>query len=180
MKIEQPRPDLSLYRRRGRELDFLLRRPSASVTRPCPDCDIPCPCAASPTCTCGCSSACEQVPLRMSSDPENHPIELGIAPLVYCLNELGVCRPCWSCEGHLDAQGNFGRIPSVWFHSESSVYPALISDYLYDLPRERKIAHPWRVAMVSSGGPLICTYAIEPYLTHVEEPDLAALRGPTS
>ncbi len=177
MKIELPERDGSLYRQRARDLELLLRQPSAAERRPCPGCDVRCTCSASPTCTCGCSSACAHAPRRMSSEPEIHPIEAGIVPLVYILNVLRLCPPCWSCEGHYGPGGGLGKLPSVWFHAHSDAYPALIADHLAELRVGRRIAHPWQISLVSWGSRVDTTFYIRPDLSHVSDASLRRLHA---
>jgi len=111
----------------------------------------------------------------MSCEPEAHPIEPRIAPLVYSLYALRVCRPCWSCEGHYDPSGRLGRLPSVWFHSPTATYPAVIAECLWELGFAKKIASSWRVAAVAWGNRLDSTFSIEPDLRHSEPPPLRVL-----
>ncbi len=49
----------------------------------------------------------------LSSDPESHPLESRIAPLVYELKRLEVFDPCWSCAGHNGTDGALWKIPRV-------------------------------------------------------------------
>jgi hypothetical protein len=175
MKIDTPECDEAVYRARRRDLERLLGQPSVAHLRPCPECDIRCPCRGSRTCPCGCSPRCADAPAQMSSEPEAHPIEPGIAPLVYSLYALRVCHPCWSCEGHYDAGGRLSRLPSVWFHSSSATYPAVIAECLWELEFANKLASPWRVAAVAWGNRLDSTFSIEPDLRRSEPPPLSAL-----
>ncbi len=175
MEIETLKRDEAAYAERRRDLQRLLGQPSAADLRPCPECDIPCPCRSSPTCTCGCSESCADAPRQMSSEPEAHPIEPGIASLVYSLYALRVCRPCWSCEGHYDTRGALGRLPSVWFRTSAAAYPALIAECLWQLQYTDKTASSWRVAAVALGNPLDSTFSIEPDLRHEDAPELSLL-----
>ena len=83
----------------------------------------------------------------MSSDPDRHPIEPGIAPLVFALLLLRLCHPCWSCEGHADPDGTLTRLPQVWFAADSVTYPRLILAHLHTLQFKKRIANPWRVGL---------------------------------
>lgn len=176
MKIEHSGSDESDLGARKARLEELLAQPSPSETRPCSGCDLLCACSASSTCTCGCSDACDQAPRRLSSDPDQHPVEAKIIPLVYSLSTLRVCQPCWSCEGHYDAGGQLNRVPSVWFYADSAAYPAVIADYLTELRIRKTLSYPWQVSLVSWGNSFDITYAIEPDLKREREPRLHAMQ----
>ncbi len=129
------------------------------------------------TCACNCSIDCERLPLQLSSDPEHHPIEPAIAPLVYALTATGMMHPCWSCEGHLDPGETRLKVPPrVWFYARASAYPALLGDYVWQLRFQKALKHDWRVSLVSFGNPLDSAYSIEPNLTDVDSPNLDHLR----
>jgi hypothetical protein len=86
-------------------------------------------------------------PRQMSSDPDRFPIEAEIVPLVFAFHTLGVCRPCWSCEGHLDSTGGILRPPQVWFYSDTVFYPRLVEEHLAALRIKRRIENDWRVSV---------------------------------
>ena len=175
MKIETLPPDTTFHRRRANELKELLAYPTDRQRRPCPGCSIRCPTCGSTACTCNCSSFCADAPMAMTSDPEAFPIEPQIVPLVYSLHALGVCPPCWSCEGHTDASGALARKPGVWFYSRSLAYPGLIAHYLDRLKFERTLNFPWRVRVVEWGESLDTGFAIEPEVGPESGPRLALL-----
>jgi len=101
----------------------------------------------------------------MSSDPERFPVEKRIAPLVFALYASRVCRPCWSCEGHLDAVGRLMRPPSVWFYTESPVFARMIFVAAEALRFEKRIAGRWRVGItVAEHDNPYTTYTLEPSL----------------
>jgi hypothetical protein len=158
-------------------LEALLAQSGPRQERPCPGCDVPCACSGSPSCTCGCALSCGHAPKQLSSDPERHPIEDRITPLVYALYSLKVCEPCWSCEGHYDASGMLNRVPAVWFYADAAAYPALIADSLTDLKVKNTLTYPWQVSLVSWGNRLDITYAVEPDLRRVSEPQLDELQA---
>ncbi len=177
MKIAKPQCDPEFDAQAAGERAHLLRQPTAHEARPCPGCELPCPCSASIICTCGCSVNCPHAPRQMSSDPEEHPVEQGIAPLVLALYGLRVVEPCWSCEGHMGPGDKLKRPPSVWFYSRSATYPMLIADYLAGLAGAKDTEHRWHLCMVMFGdGNDGCpVFSIEPDLSGTE-PDLMMLR----
>jgi hypothetical protein len=102
----------------------------------------------------------------MSSDPDDFPIETGIAPLVYILHSINGCDPCWSCEGHTDGNQRLKRLPQVWFTTESLAIVRLIQELLEDLRIKRKLSGPWRLRVT-------CTDNFEsPHTTFSIEPEL--------
>ena len=111
----------------------------------------------------------------MSSDPENHPIEPHIAPLVYALNCMRVTSPCWSCEGHLDAEGNPWRPPTVWFTAHSAAYPHVIAHCLQEELAAGTVSVPWLVSAVAWGQSAVSTFAIRPEPSENGGPGLAGL-----
>ncbi len=177
MKIAKPQSDPEFDAQAAGERAHLLRQPTVTEERPCPGCEHPCPCSASINCACGCSVKCPHAPRQMSSDPEEHPVEQGIAPLVLALYGLRVVEPCWSCEGHLGPGDKLLRPPSVWFYSRSSTYPMLIADYVAELAGAKDTKYRWHLCMVTFGdGNDGCpVFSIEPDLS-TAEPDLMMLR----
>lgn len=177
MKIAKPRSDPEFDAQAAADLAHLLSQPTAKEARPCPGCELPCPCNASISCACGCSVKCPHAPRLMSSDPEEHPVEPGIAPLVLALYGLRVVEPCWSCEGHMGPGDKLLRPPSVWFYSRSATYPMLIADYLAGLAGAKDTKHRWHLCMVTFGdGNDGCpVFSIEPDRSAAEA-DLMMLR----
>ena len=112
----------------------------------------------------------------MSSDPDAHPIESGISPLVYGLNCLRVCPPYWSCEGHRFPSGEIMRVPQVWFFTRSLIYPKLISDYLHEQLRDRTISNPWQVSLTYAENSLETGFSIEPDVKLITRPDLESMQ----
>ena len=125
--------------------DFL--EPDSNEERPCgPGCQRVCPTCGSVSCQCACSPDCEHIPTALSSDPENYPLETGIAPLVYALKKTGHYHPCWSCEGHMDLSGErIWKIPRVWFYCNSTTHIRLLADVIQDFRVEHLIQVPWQV-----------------------------------
>ena len=177
MKIEKLAPDPGFDAEAIEDFERLLDQPSEKQLRPCLNCDIPCPCRGSTSCACACAVGCPHVPRMLSTDPEAHPIEGAIVPLVYALGALRVVRPCWSCEGHNGADGKLYRPPGVWFYARSVFYPWLISEYLADLDNSKTIENPWHLCLVffdpNNSDP---TFVIEPDLGSIKKPELWSLQ----
>ena len=113
----------------------------------------------------------------MSSDPDRYPIEEKVVPLVYELNCLRVCPPCWSCEGHNDLQGEVSKLPRVWFHSRSIVYPRMIAERLASLKFKKSIKCDWGVTVIPwSGNGLHTTHSIEPCIAPQTSCNLGVLQ----
>ena len=113
----------------------------------------------------------------MSVEPESHPIEPGIAPLVFEFYALRLCPPCWSCEGHADEAGTLARLPRVWFQCRDIVYLGLIAYRLFELRRARALGQPWQVRVelsAADGGDAL--FSLEPALRPGDAPTLAGLR----
>ncbi len=110
-----------------------------------------------------CSRHCPDIPRMLSSDPENHPLESRIAPLVYELKRLEVFDPCWSCEGHNGTEGALWKIPRVWFYCRSVVHLRVLADALKELHLDRRLSVQWRVVLTfSDGDNADTTFSLEP------------------
>jgi len=110
-------------------------------------CAIKCEKCGSASCQCMCSPDCPEAPEHLSSDPNNYPIEGGIAPLVYEMTRLRMFRPCWSCEGHVRADGSLWKLPRVWFYCDSVVYVRLLADVVAKLQATAKLSASWQVVV---------------------------------
>lgn len=177
LRIDTLDNDVEKVEQSIRDLNLLLDQPSTRQARPCPGCSMPCPCSASTTCGCGCAPTCSQAPKSMSSEPERYPIETKIVPLVYEFYTLRVCRPCWSCEGHVDGAGEVIKIPRVWFYSRSLVYPRLITEVLMDLDFKKRLSVPWHICVVNPGDALDTTFSLEPNTKFAAEISLSDLQS---
>jgi len=94
-----------------------------------------------------CVKECDEAQYALSSDPDNHPIELGILPLVASLKATGVFIPCWSCEGHMSFNGReLSRSPSVWFSCSSMAYLRLLEEYIGS--QYKSLSINWHIALV--------------------------------
>ena len=142
MKIEQRDDGRKPANETRREAHDMLRVDGDRV----PVCSPDCPAASRARC----SRRCPDIPRVMSSDPDRHPLEPGIAPLAFELKRLGVFDPCWSCEGHNDNQGKLWKVPRVWFYCASVVHVRVLADAMRQLHADRKTNAPWRVALTVS------------------------------
>ncbi len=169
MRIERrAKDDLSEVQIRE-ELGEILRSDSNGTPVCTPDCPH-----ASPE---RCSRRCPDINVMMSSDPENLPLEGGIAPLVYELKRLEAFQPCWSCEGHNGPDGKLWKIPRVWFYCKSVVQLRVLANAVNELHLTEKLSVPWRVALTfSDEDNPDTTFSLEPDLAQ-ERPRLLALQS---
>jgi len=165
MKIRNYSAKKEVVERRRSDLLELLSQDDEKERRPCQSCHKLCGCNKhSSHCTCDCSVDCKDAPRMLSSDPDLYPIESNVVPLVYAMSVLRVAEPCWSCEGHLTERGDLLRPPQVWFYSDSTVYPELISDYLHDLCFIKETSCLWTVKICQHTASHATTFAIQPEL----------------
>jgi len=90
------------------------------------------------------------MPVIISSDPENNPIEDAIAPLVFEIHRLGIVEPCWSCEGHNGLDGKLWKRPAVWFYCDKVVYLRILVDAVECLYVAKELKHQWRIRITYS------------------------------
>lgn len=176
MKLEKPDFDVHEHATRLRELTVLLDQPSHRTVRPCKGCAIPCPCSGSRICGCQCGPSCPHAPAQLSSEGDRYPIEPGIVGLVFALSCLRVCRPYWSCEGHLASDGSIQRLPQVWFYSPSPLYPRLIADAIAQLHFRKRVTHPWHICVTYSEGWWHTGFSLEPDVKMIDRLNLTQLR----
>ena len=123
-----------------------------------------------------CSRHCPDIPRALSSDPQRHPLETRIAPLVYELKRLAVFEPCWSCEGHNKPDGSFWKLPQVWFYCRSVVHLRVLADGIKELHVDGKLSVPWQIAITFSDGDNVdTTFSLHPVIDP-NEVNLAALQ----
>ena len=123
-----------------------MRRARKRGPAPEPVCIQPCPDYDSAT---GCHWYCHAAAQRLSSDPAS-PLEPAIVPLAFELKRLGVFCPCWSCEGHNDADGRLTKLPRVWFYAQSVVHVRVLAETVDRLSAATPFSAPWRVAVTHS------------------------------
>ncbi len=141
-------------------------------------CTLKCRQCGSTSCQCTCSPYCPDAATHLSSDPDNHPVERGIVPLVYELTRLGVFRPCWSCEGHIGPDGALWKLPRVWFYCDSLVHVRLLADVVGELKTLERLSAPWQV-VVSFSNPHNpeATFSLEPVPLTGDAATLASLQA---
>ncbi|WP_375201010.1 hypothetical protein [Hyphococcus sp.] len=166
MRIER-RQDVA---RETRTIDDSLEEMAHAAIRSGPVCASNCARAG----TCPCVRDCPHIPETLSSDPQNFPIEKGVAPLAFEIKKLGVFTPCWSCEGHNDADGAMRNAPAVWFYAHSVTHVRVLSDAVADMLYDKRLSSPWQVRLTfSDPGNLSAAFSLEPV---AGAPDLSALQ----
>lgn len=120
-----------------------------------------------------CTRPCAEAALALSSEPGRYPIEAGVLPLVFALARLAHVKPCWSCEGHNDANGRLWKMPQVWFYACSPTCARLINLFLWEMRAAGFTGHEWRVTL-SAFSEFDCDmYVIEPAI----RPGVCSLQG---
>lgn len=169
MHIPQPKMGFFDKDKAEQELEQLIQQPGAREIRPCPNCQMPCDSNIPAQCAVSCDANCDNAPQALSSDPDKHPIEQQVVKVVFELSTLRLMQPCWSCEGHLNGQGELWKLPQVSFYSASALYPKLLAGYLTKLKSNTQLHYPWQVIMVDYGQTWGPTYQMEPALNHIDE-----------
>lgn len=158
MKIITPNADVQHSQQVRADLLRLIAQPSAAEVPPCPDCKL----HSQVTC----ASNCEHAPRNLSIDAINYPIESNVVPLVYELAAVRLIQPCWSCEGHLNPNGELWKIPQVSFYSESPMYAQLLLRHISALDLQKRLTYPWHVVLSDFGQTWDITYTLEPNLNY--------------
>ena len=168
MYIPTPKSGFLNKEKAEQELEELIKQPGPQEERPCPNCQLPCEFHFPAACAISCDANCVNVPLALSSEPDKHPIEACVVKIVFELSTLRLMQPCWSCEGHLNGQGELWNLPQVSFYSASELYPKLLAGYLNKLKGQKRLHYPWQVTLVDYGQTWANTYQMEPALNHIE------------
>lgn len=169
MYIPQPKIDHFDKDKAEQELELLIQQPGATEERPCPNCLLPCESSIPAQCAVSCDANCDNAPQALSSEPDKHPIEQNVVKVVFELSTLRLMQPCWSCEGHLNGQGELWKLPQVSFYAASALYPKLLAGYLTKLKSSKQLNYPWQVILVDYGQTWRPTYQLEPALNHIDE-----------
>lgn len=142
------------------------------------ECSLTCRTCGSTRCQCMCTPECPEAARALSSEPDRYPVEPGILPLVFELKKSELFQPCWSCEGHLRADGSLWKLPSVWFYCESFPALRLLDNCLKKLEINGKVAVRWQVAIsFSDPDNPETTFAIQPALHPGQDVSLQRLQA---
>jgi len=157
MHIDQPKHDFLDAIQTQESLELFIQQAAPNEAPPCPGCRMH-------THT-QCSFTCPDAPTALSNEPEEHPIERNIVPLVFGLMSTRVTQTCWSCEGHMDDQDNLIKLPRVSFYTSSPVYPQLLHKHLFKLSLDKKLAYSWQVVLSDYAQTWAQTYSVIPDLS---------------
>jgi hypothetical protein len=177
IRIEHPVASTDRERQRRAEIALAIEGRQIDGRICGETCTIACTVCGASACQCMCSMQCPDMPRAISSDPDNHPIEPAVAPLVFAMTRVAAFQPCWSCEGHLGLDGKLWKVPRVWFYSETMVAVRLLTDGLGDLARTGKLQTSWRVSVTYSDPKNAeTTFSLEPSRPFDEANGLAKLQ----
>ncbi len=110
-----------------------------------------------------CRRDCGKAPAMLSSDGDDYPLDIKIAPLVFELKRMGFYTPCWSCQGHLGADGKLWKLPRVWFYTTSDIYVRMLNDAIQSFAFSRKLNAAWEIKLVAIADASFDTmYSLEP------------------
>ena len=141
-------------------------------------CAMICPSCGSTKCQCRCSPYCPDAPRALSDDPDRHPIEPAIAPLVFEMKRTGFFDPCWSCEGHNAPDGTLQKPPRVWFNCSAMVHVRLLANTLSSMRAAKSLRHPWHLVVTfSDPDNPETTFSLEPNLVEGEKAGLCDLQS---
>jgi hypothetical protein len=172
MKIHTPSNNPQQLAAAIEALEQFLAQPSPQQAPPCPGCTDHTPERCTPNCT--------EAPAAMSIDPVQYPIEQYVVPLVYDFFAMKLVEPCWSCEGHTQAQPDgelaLWKVPQVCFYSASPVYPQLLLKCLNNMKYDKKLYYAWHVVIADFSQSWDTTYSLQPDLNLVEKPNLVKLQ----
>lgn len=170
MEIEAQGLSKTDFKQMREDLELLLAQPDAAEVPPCQNCEE--------HKVYQCSPKCPDAPRSLSIEPDRYPVEAKVVPFVFELRSIRLMQTCWSCEGHMNPQGEIWKTPQISFYSTSSIYPKLLSNHIARLKSEKKLAFEWRIVLSDYGQqPWAVTYTVEPRLELIEKPRLGALQG---
>lgn len=159
MHIDKPRQEYLDAQQTRQILESFLQQPGPNEVPPCPGCNNHIATI--------CSHTCPEAKLALSTEPEAHPIEVSVLPLVYGLLSTRVFQTCWSCEGHMDKENNLISLPRVSFYTSSPIYSQLLHRHLVKLEMDKKLVYSWLVALADYAQTWGQTYSVIPDLNFV-------------
>jgi len=160
MHIDKPRQNFLDAVQTKQSLENFLLQPGPAELPPCPGC--------SQHIKAKCSFTCPDAKLALSTEPDEHPIEANVVPLVFGLMSTRVSQTCWSCEGHMDSEDNLIKLPRVSFYTSSPVYPQLLHRHLSKLMLDKKLVYSWQVVLTDYAQTWAQTYSVIPDLNFVD------------
>lgn len=152
MRIERRKGDRRKDQTLGDGIRDVLHAETGEGRACGPGCRMECPTCGAKDCKCNCTRACANIPVTLSSDAHNYPLEPRIAPLVFEINRWAFFKPCWSCEGHLRKDGSLWKLPRVWFYCKSVVHLRILADAVKEMHSQKRLTVPWRVGVTFAGG----------------------------
>lgn len=163
MRIQRENPSAEAVWRFGKDVGRAAQARGVEGRICGAHCVLVCPQCGSKACQCRCAPECPDAPAALSSDPETHPVEAAILPLVFEMRRLGLFCPCWSCEGHLDPAGQLWKLPAVWFYCDSLVHVRLLAAGLTRLSAAGGLKAKWQVVVTFSDPDNVETaFSLEP------------------
>jgi len=168
MQIPLPDNSLSCDAAMRESLQRFIDHAEPALVAPCPGCLKHMPE--------NCSPKCDDASRALSIDPERYPLEPKVIPLVYEVMASAGLKSCWSCEGHMDNEGELWKVPQVCFYSDTPIYPQLVLIHLLDLYQAKKLSFLWHIVLSDFSRSLNITYSIQPNLNQVNDPHLGALQ----
>lgn len=158
MHIDVPRQEFLDAQKTRQSLEQFLLQATPNELPPCPACNNHLPST--------CSPKCSDAKLALSTEPDQHPIEANVLPLVYGLVSTRVFQTCWSCEGHMDSKDNLISLPRVSFYTPSCVYVQLLHRHLANLIMDKKLVYSWLIALSDYAQTWGQTYSLLPDLNY--------------
>jgi len=159
MLIEQPQLAYLDAQQTRQSLEVFLKQPGPQELPPCPGCEN----HIKSKCSCQCPDAKR----ALSTEPDSHPIETSVVPLVYGLMSTRLSQTIWSCEGHMDENNRLISLPRVSFYTSSPVYSQLLHRHLAKLMLDKKLVYNWHVTLTDYAQTWGQTYSITPDLNFV-------------
>ena len=168
MHIIKPNEQFLDVERLRSDLEAFINQPGPSEVPPCPGCTD----HVSTLCSAGCPDA----PKALSIEPERYPVEPKVVPLVYELMSTHVLMTCWSCEGHMGADGKLWKVPMVSFYSASAIYPKLLLKHIETLTYKKALSYRWQIVLSDFAQTPGVTYSVQPELSLIDDVHLGQLQ----